>query len=145
MEKIKDVTIISTNLNERILEKYSDYHVVKNNYQLEDLLKYPKIIFYCLNKNLQEDFKYLKKNNILFINVTNDIENSLYTKNLIVYDKEKILIEGNTLAVLKKEKLLKRIGLQLPFYVELSILLKDYNLIDKIYLDKESLKSALWN
>ena len=142
MEKITDVTIISTNLNERILEKYSDYHVVKNNYQLEDLLKYPKIIFYCLNKNLQED---LKKNNILFINVTNDIENSLYTKNLIVYDKENILIEGNTLAVLKKEKLLKRIGLQLPFYVELSILLKDYNLIDKIYLDKESLKSALWN
>ena len=46
--------------------------------------------------------------------------------------------------VLKNEKLLKRIGLSLPFMVELSLLLKDYNLVDNIYLDNKTLKGILW-
>jgi len=146
---ITNVTIISTNLNRNILNKYSDYQIIDSSFEYVELLKYKKVIFFNVLSNLNEiDLKklydYLKLNNIYFINVTNNIEEILYTDNLIIYDKDKILAEGNTIELLKNEKLIKRLGLNLPFIVELSILLKDYNLTDKLYLNKESLVGDLW-
>ena len=112
-------------------------------------MEYEKIIFFNILNNIDEKevkelFQYLKDNNIVFINITNNVELSLLTSYLIIYDNNKIITEGNTLDVLREEKLLKRFGLPLPFMVELSLLLKDYNLVDKIYLDKESLVDYLW-
>ena len=146
---ITDVTIISTNLNKNILDLYKDYVVIENNFTYGELLKYKQVIFFNVLSSLTETeikklFKFLKDNNILYINVTNDIEELLYTDKLIIYDKEKVLVEGNTIELLKNEKLLKRLGFNLPFIVQISILLKDYNLIDKIYFDKESLVGELW-
>ncbi|MBQ7031229.1 MAG: hypothetical protein IJN13_02505 [Bacilli bacterium] len=149
MDKITNVTIISTNLNKKILNKYEDYHVIDGDFSYEEIHEKKKVVFFNILNNLSEKelkklFKYLKDNNILFINVTNDVELCLYTDYLIVYDKSKILMEGSTLEVLKNEKLFKRLGLNLPFIVELSLLLKDYNLVDDIYIDKESLADKLW-
>lgn len=149
MEKITSVTIVSINLNEKILNNYPDYTVVTTNFTYEELLNKKKVIFFNILNNLKEEeikklFKYLSDNKIDFINVTNDIELTLYTDYLIVYDKDKILMEGNTIDVLKNEKLIKRLGLNLPFIVELSILLKNYNLVNEIYVDKESLVDKLW-
>ena len=76
--------------------------------------------------------------------MTNNIEEVLLTSNLIVYMDDKEVVSGDTLEVLKNEKLLKRIGLSLPFMVELSMYLQDYNLVDKIYLDKNELEGVLW-
>ncbi len=144
-----DVSIISTNLNKALLNKYSDYFLVSDNYNINELLTKDKVIFFnALNRlndiEIKNLFNTLKEHNIAYINITNNIEEVLFTNYLIVYDKENILIEGSTLDVLKEEKLLKRIGLELPFMVELSLLLKDYELVNKIYLDKESLVSDLW-
>lgn len=149
MDKITNVTIISTNLNKELLDKYQDYHIIDSDFSYEELLEKKKVIFFNILNNLSEKdlkklFKYIKDNNILFINFTNDVELCLYTDYLIVCDKNKILMEGNTLEVLKNEKLFKRLGLNLPFIVELSFLLKDYNLVDDIYVDKESLADKLW-
>lgn len=149
MEKITNVTIMSTNINENILEAYSEYEIIKDNFTYDELLTKKKVIFYNIldnlsDKELKKLFSYLKKNKIDFINVTNDIELTLYTDYLIIYDKDKIAVEGSTLEVLKNEKIFKRLGLGLPFIIELSILLKDYGLINKIYLDKESLADKLW-
>lgn len=149
MEKITNVTIMSTNLNQNILKNYADYEIIKDNFTYDELLAKKKVIFYNILENLNDKelkklFSYLKKNKIDFINVTNDIELTLYTDYLIIYDKDKIAVEGSTLEVLKNEKIFKRLGLGLPFIIELSILLKDYGLIDEIYLDKESLADKLW-
>ncbi|MBE6156704.1 MAG: hypothetical protein E7161_03050 [Firmicutes bacterium] len=149
MKEITNVTIVSTNLNRRLLENYKDYYVIENNFSYDELLQKKKVLFFNILNNLSDEklhklFEYLKDNNILFINITNDIELSLYTDYLMVYDDSKILIEGQTLEVLKNEKLLKRIGLNLPFMVELSFLLKDYDLINEIHLNKESLVDELW-
>lgn len=149
MNKETNVTIISTSINKKILDNYKDYYIIDSNFKKEDLLDKQKVIFFNVLNDLEEDkikklFEYLNNNNINFINVTNNIELVLYTKYLIVYDKENIIIEGNTLDVLKEEKILKRIGIELPFMIDLSLLLKDYSLIDKIYLDKESLVDLLW-
>ena len=149
MEKITNVTIVSTNLDRSILNNYTDYEVIETNFTYKELLNKKKVIFYNILNNLKEVklkklFKYLKDNNIDFINVTNNMELVMYTEYLIVYDNKNVAIEGNTIAVLKNEKILKRLGLGLPFIVELSLLLKDYNLIDDIYLTKESLVDKLW-
>lgn len=144
------VTIISTNLNKHILEKYKDYHIIDDNFSYQEILQYKKVIFFNILNNLSEKelnklFKFLKDNNIMFINIVNNLELCLYADYLIVMDDNNILIEGNTTQVLKNDKLLKRLGFELPFMVELSLLLKDYNLINDIYLDNDSLEGALWN
>ena len=149
MDKETDVTIVSTNLNKNILTKYPNYHVIENNFNMEDLCKYTHVIFYnnlnnLSEKKVKEIFTFLKNNYIKFINITNNMEFTLLTTYLIIYDRNNILIEGPTLEVLKNTKLIKRIGLNLPFMVDLSLLLKDYNLLDKIYLDKEELRGVLW-
>ena len=144
-----DVTIISVNISKNILNNYKDYQLIENNFVVSELLKYPKIIFFnALNKleseEIKELYNILKSNNIKYINVTNNVEEVLLTSNLIVYMDEKEVVSGDTLEVLKNEKLLKRIGLELPFMVELSMYLQDYNLVDKIYLDKNELEGVLW-
>lgn len=144
-----NVTIISTNINLGLLDKYKDYYIIDNNFTYEELLEKKKIVFFNVLNNLDDEkltklFEFLNSNNMLYVNISNNMETSLYTKYLIIYDKNKILIEGKTLDVLKEEKLLKRLGLKLPFMVELSILLKDYGLINELYLKKENLVGALW-
>lgn len=146
---ITNVTIISTNLNKNILNKYSDYHIIDKSFTYEELLICKKVIFFNVLSNLNEEklnnlYNYLIKNQINFINVTNNIEEVLFTDKLIIYDKDKILAEGDTIELLKNEKLIKRLGFNLPFIIDLSIMLKDYNLTDKIYLSKESLVGDLW-
>ena len=144
-----DVAIISTNISRKLLNNYLDYEIIDKSFKVEELLTKKKIIFFnclqSLNKDeLRDLFNVLRTNNIEFINITNNVEEVLSTKYLIAYDKEKIILEGDTIEVLKNEKILKRIGLELPFIVELSILLQDYDLIDRIYLNKEELVSTLW-
>ena len=146
---ITNVTIISTNLNKNILNNYKDYKIIDKSFSYEELLNYQKVIFFNVLSNLKDEeikklFSYLKDNNIKFINVTNNIEEVLFTNDLIIYDDIRIIAEGNTLELLKNEKLFKRLGFKLPFIIELSLLLKDYNLVNKIYIDKESLVGDLW-
>ena len=144
------ITIISTNLNKHILDKYKDYHVIDDNFTYQELLTYKKVIFFNVLNNLDKVeldklFNYLKEKDIKYINIVNNLELCLYTNYLIVMDKKNILIEGSTIEVLKNDKLLKRLGFELPFMVELSLLLRDYNLVDKVYLDYKELEGALWN
>ena len=147
--KETSVTIISTNINKHILDNYKDYYVVDQKFKIDELLQYKKVIFFNVlhyydDEKIKEIFKTLEDNNVKYINFTNNIEEALYTSYLIIYDDKKILVEGVTDEVLKCEKLIKKVGLNLPFITELSLLLKDYDLVDKIYKDNASLKGALW-
>lgn len=108
-----------------------------------------KIIFddllIFLNKNIRKKlFKTLKFKNIKFINITTDEEDLLETEYLIVMFNYKVALEGFTLEVLKEEKLLKRMGLSLPFMVDISIQLQYYGLINNIYLNIDELVGELW-
>lgn len=147
--KETNVTIASTNFTNAILKNYKDYTIIDDNFTYEEILNSKKVIFLNILNNLKDSelkklFEFINRNNILFVNVTNNLETSLYTDYLICYDKDKIIIEGSTLDVLKNDKLLKRFGFKLPFMVELSLLLKDYDLVDKVYLNKEELRRILW-
>ena len=77
-----DVTILSTSISKDLLNNYLDYQVIEDNFHKNDLLKYKKVIFFNILNNLDEDeikqiFSYLKENNILFVNITNNVELTL--------------------------------------------------------------------
>lgn len=88
--------------------------------------------------------KEYSKNGGIVINFTCDIEDALYGDKLIVIYDKKIALEGKTMSVLNEEKILKRLGIGLPFMIELSKYLMDYNMIDKYYLTNEKLVGAIW-
>ena len=85
-----------------------------------------------------------KKNGGIVINLTNDIEETLYSDKIIIIHDKKLVCEGKTLSVLNEEKILKRLGIGLPFMVELNKYFMDYGMINKYYLSNEKLVGALW-
>lgn len=106
---------------------------------LDSIFKYLDNTF---KKNLM---KYLKKNNITLINIVSSEEDSLYTDYLIIlYKKGLIAIEGTPLDVFKEEKLIRRLGFNLPFFVDLSTQLGLYGLLEDVYLTKEEMVKNIW-
>ena len=87
---------------------------------------------------------YFNSKNILLINVTSDLEDTLYTDYIMCLYNGISGIDGRTLDVLEEEKILKRLGFSLPFMIDLSIQLKLYGLINKTYLNKEAMVKNLW-
>lgn len=87
--------------------------------------------------------EYVNNENIV-LNFTNNVEESLLGNFVYVSDDKKIVMSGKTMSVLNEEKIMKRLGINLPFIVLLNKYLIDYNLIDNYILDYTSLGGALW-
>lgn len=107
------------------------------------------IVFFNVLTYLESDFKrkviaYLKDNKKTIINYTSEIEETLLLEYLMVIQNNEIIMEGDTKEILKEEKIIKKLGYNLPFIIELSYGLQYYNLINKTYYDNESLVNDLW-
>ena len=85
-----------------------------------------------------------KNNGGIIINVTNDIEETLNSDRIIILHDNALVCDGKTLSVLNEEKILKRLGVGIPFIVELNKYFMDYGMINKYYLSNEKLVGALW-
>ncbi len=88
--------------------------------------------------------KYCKANNITIINITTDMENLLDSDYLIILYNKGIAMEGKTLECLKEEKILKRLGFNLPFMVDLSIQLGYYGLLNEIITNERKMIKTIW-
>ena len=133
----KPIEVLST--NDRALVKILSYAIYYPEYlALDDILLYLNERTKILLLN------YLNYKNIRLINVTSNIEDTSYTDYTLVLYNGINAIDGKTFDVLKEEKILKRLGLNLPFYLDLSIQLKLYGLINRTYLNKEDLVKRLW-
>lgn len=146
-----DVTIISNNISKDILSYYNDYKIIDKPFNYRALLNEKKVIFYKILDNEKEEkiqklLSRLKIDKIEYIIVTNNVELTLLTENIVVFNQNEIILKGKTREILIKEgKTIQKLGLSLPFIVNLSNYLQDYNLINQVYYDKESLVDALWN
>ena len=85
---------------------------------------------------LQDLWKYQGKTIIL---ITHHPEETIYGERIVVLDKGEIKLDGSVAEVYRKSKTLKKLGLELPPYVELSLLLKEKGVIDDIAFDSSSL------
>ncbi len=118
--------------------------VLKSLFKKSDLIFFDNL-FSFINKDILDlIISYIKERGITIVDVSTNIENVLNYDYMIVMDKGMIAIEGKMEQVIEEEKLLKRLGIGLPFIVDLSLQLKSYGLIDKIYKNKEDLVGALW-
>lgn len=89
---------------------------------------------------LQDLWKYQGKTIIL---ITHHPDETIYGERIVVLDKGEIKLDGSVAEVYRKSETLKKLGLELPPYVELSLLLKEKGVIDDIAFDSSSLCSLL--
>lgn len=129
----------------------------KNKIKLQlllSLLKKPKLlllddIMSYFNKEeveqLNKLFKdYIKKNKTTIIITTINLENTINSDYLIIIDDNKIILEGKPLEILGNDNIINKVGLDLPFMIDLTTKLKDYTLVKEIEIDKDKLINKLW-
>ena len=95
-------------------------------------------------ENILSILTELNKDGLTVINITHNSEELLYGNEIIVMNNGEIKEQGETKELLRKEKLFKNNGLELPFVVDLSYKLKYYGLVDDIVLDMDELVDKIW-
>lgn len=88
--------------------------------------------------------KYNKEKRVTIISLTHNLDEAIYSNRLIILNKGIIVVDGEFKKVIDEERVMRKIGLEVPFSVELSQKLRVFNLIDDIELDLERLVSLLW-
>lgn len=90
-------------------------------------------------KEIKEEY------NITIIMIASNLSMALISDYIYVIDNSEIIIEGNPYNVLEKDNILNKAGLNLPFMMDLSVKLRDYDLIKNIELDMDRMVDTLWN
>ena len=88
--------------------------------------------------------KCIAKYNLTFIITINNLINSLEVDSLFIINNGSTLLYGKPIEVLQKDNIINKAGLDIPFMIDLSVKLRDYNLINNIELNKERLINELW-
>ena len=96
------------------------------------------------NKQKANIVKTANKNGIILIIFDNELYTAYEDFDVIVVHEGKTAIQGEFKDVVLQEKILKRLGYELPFYVDLSTQLKLFNLIGSVCYTKEELEGKLW-
>ena len=115
------------------------------------LVREPKILIidngfdaldYYLKEEVLDILKKYNEKGMTIINFTSNVDECLYSDNIIALNQKKAL------SFTKKDDFFKEINmfknLDLPFIISLSSKLKFYNLIHDTYFDEEELVDVLW-
>ena len=89
--------------------------------------------------------KYTKKYHITVILTSTSLEESFLSDELYIISEKKMILQGDPITVLSKDNVINKAGLKIPFMIDLSVKLRDYDLIKNIILDKQELVDELWN
>jgi len=95
----------------------------------------------------KEIYEYLVKLNnegTTIINISSDIEDTLYSKNILILNNGTIESLDTKENTYNKENIFKKLQIELPFIIELSKKLSYYNLVNKDYYNEEELINKLW-
>ncbi len=122
---------------------------------IRSTLKNPSILFMDdIFKYLKEEekeevctfLKFLQDTGMLLFLVTRDPSLVLFFQDAVIHllHQGRIVKSGTLLEVFEEDSLISRMGLKLPFMVDLSIKLKYYNLLDQVIFDKEGMVNCLW-
>lgn len=106
-------------------------------------------IFNNLSKTEKDDIKeiittYKKENKVSIIMTCSNLEDSLFGDILYIMKDNEIALSGSPMEVLQNDNVINKIGLELPFMIDLSVKLRDYDLIQNIETDMDRLVNTLW-
>ncbi len=114
----------------------------------------PKVLFLddiCLMMNRCEKktiieilHKINKEWGITIVMSTSKLEEAVTTDYIYIINNGNIALSGKPKEVLKDDNVINKLGLSMPFMIDLSIKLKDYDLIDDVILDMEGMVDLLW-
>ena len=142
-----------TKYKKREINKLEEKEIIKLQL-LISLLNKPKLllidnIMSYFNKeeiidlnNILKD--YIKEYKTTIVITTTDLNNTIDSDHLVIINNNKIVLEGEPLKVLEKDNVINKNNLDLPFMIDLSSKLRDYDLIKEIELDKKELLNKLW-
>ncbi len=118
------------------------------------ILKKPKILLLdCITtpfsraerkEILEEIQKYQIQEKSTVVMTTHILEDSLIGEYLYILKNNEILLQGVPLEVLEKDNIINKAGLNLPFMIDLSVKLKDYNLLKETELNINKMVELLW-
>lgn len=115
---------------------YNDYKIVF----IDNLLCW-------LSKNdrnmILKKLKSMSKNRIIIV-ITNNVEDVLYSKNVVMLEKGEVVINEELKQFFLDKKNLEKYNVELPFVVDLSYNLMLYNIIDNVYFDTRKLVDSIW-
>lgn len=87
---------------------------------------------------------YNKRKRVTIVSFTHNLDEALYSDRLIILNEGKTVVDGKFPYVFNEERVMRKIGLEVPFAVELSQKLKVYGLIGELELNLERLVSKIW-
>ena len=119
-------------------------NILKSLCSEKEVIVFYDILNYIDNKMKDKLIKELVSQNKIIINYTTEIEETLYLDYLIIVHENNVIMEGQTKEVLNEEKIIKKLGFNMPLITELSSGLKYYGVVNKKYYDIESLVEDLW-
>lgn len=96
-------------------------------------------------KFMLQKLQELNNDGLTILNITSKLDTVYNSSKVYVMDKFKIISEGETEKILKKDSELLKIGLEIPYIIDLSLKLMSYGIIDKIYFNDYELENAIWN
>ena len=112
------------------------------------LLLVDDLSYYIDKHELLDITKTLKEINhqqeITIIMITSVLECNLLSDYTYIISNKQITLEGIPNEVLEKDNIINKAGLELPFMMDLSVKLRDYDLIKDIELDMEKMVDNLW-
>lgn len=88
--------------------------------------------------------KYNKEKRVTIISFTHNLDEALYSDRLVIINDGVIVVDGSFPSVFEEERVMRKIGLEVPFGVELSQKLKVYEIVSSLELDLERLVSLIW-
>lgn len=87
--------------------------------------------------------KEVKEDKMIIMTLTN-LKYAEYSDYLYIMNHKGIILQGKPLDVLLKDSILNKNGIDLPFMVDLSNKLRDYDLMDTIITDMDGMVDLLW-
>ncbi len=140
--KLKDIlklSIYDLTLEKKILVKILSLLIIKPKiFAIDNLVGY-------LSKSYQDIlFKYIKEQDMNFINITSNPEDLLRSDDVVVLNDFKAIYCDNAENLVIGNSILPYMGMKMPFIADLSQNLILYGLIDKVYLSKRKLVDKLW-
>lgn len=91
-----------------------------------------------------EILKQYQQENTTIVLITSSLEIALLSDYLYVINESKIMIEGNPIEIVEKDNIMNKAGLNVPFMIDLSVKLRDYELVNCIEQDKDRMVDLLW-